>query len=68
MRILPIVGSVTFKNEAKSEVAQEEKKTTEIKDTIQERLEKELERKSQEAQVLLNKPQKYQEEGKKDGK
>ena len=68
MRILPIVGSVTFKNEAKSEVAQEEKKTTEIKDTIQERLEKELERKSQEAQVLLNKPQKYQEEVKKDGK
>lgn len=66
MRILPIRGNITFKGKVQEEPTKKEK--PQEKDPIQERLEKELEQKSQEAQVLLNKPQKYQEEVKKDGK
>ena len=67
MKILPVTSRITFTEKVK-EASTKEKKIEPEKDEIQKRLEKELEQKSKEAQILLNKPQKYEEkEVKKNG-
>ena len=71
MRIPPIINRITFlgnKKEVKNQ--EEEKKPTleELNRQAQERYEKELQKKYEEWQILINKPQRYQKGEGEDGK